>query len=184
MSLTGGRVYVCVRACVRVHKEPQQLAVMAPFCAAARRANGATPSIVLMPHASVTSTYLQNHPSCYCVLGCLKTLSQWKKSWDGSSAPPDKDRNRKSKDFFVCVKFSISFAMGRDAPQPPSIITLFHRQKHRKLFQQSYFSQWNIELISRRLWTSPSTWKGNRGRWGWREKCDRGQWEQKYESKK
>lgn len=141
-----------------------------------------------MPHASVTSTYQQNDPSCYCVLGCLKTLSQWKKSGDGSSAPPSsilgKDRNRKSKDFFVRVQFSISLAMGRDAPQPHSIITLFHWQKHRKLFQQSYFSQWNIELISRRLWTSPLTWKGNRGRWGWREKCDRGQWELKNESKK
>lgn len=173
-----------------------------PICAVARLANGATLSIVLMPHASVTCRCQHNDPACvsYCVLGSLKILSvecgnveiwnvpvaarwsvnssQWNKSWGGSSAPPSsipgKDRNRNSKDFLVHIQFSISLAMERDALQPHSIMTLFHGQKHRKLdfFLQSYFSfsQWNIELISCRLWTSTSPWKENNRRREWGRK--------------
>lgn len=158
-----------------------------------------------MSHASVTCRCQHNDPACksYCALGeASKYWSVWvRKCWNfemcqwaptrastaanqtkaevGAQHRPPLSRAKTEKGtekiFFVHVQFSISLAMERDALQPHSIMTLFHRQKNRKLdfFLQSHFSfsQWGIELISRRLWTSTSTRKEKKRR---REKCNQG----------
>lgn len=120
--------------------------MIAAICAAAKLANKATLSIVLMSHAS---SCLQKNPSCYCVLGGFETLSARCKNVDILKWPPATpstaangtkaevgaqhllplSRAKTETDFFVRVQFSISLAMGRDAPKPHSIITLFHQQK-------------------------------------------------------
>lgn len=148
-------LWLCVCVWVCVHKEPlrNKLTLIAPICAAASLANGPSLSLVLMPHASVTSTGPQNDPSCYCVPGRPRNIERWVQKRGHFKWPPATmstagsgtkaqhllplSRAKTETDFFVPVQFSISLAMGRDAAKLHSIITLFHRQKHRKqdLFQ-------------------------------------------------